>query len=76
MVPDTDIKKKLGEETCKRENYSLSAGMREKMEKKHAPIIRGELEAFEKAWELLEEGDILLFLYTNFSYIQQFFNGI
>ena len=39
-------------------------------------IIPDEMDAFLKAWELSEPGDLLLFFYTDFSYVEQFFTRI
>ncbi|RFU70973.1 cyanophycin synthetase [Peribacillus saganii] len=36
-------------------------------------IIRDELKAFQFAWEKSQPGDLLLFLYTDFNYVTQFF---
>lgn len=57
-------------------NIIRNVALKEKMEAKHTPIIRDELEAFKKAWELSEEGDLLLFLYTDFAYVKEFFSTI
>jgi cyanophycin synthetase len=57
-------------------NIIRSVALKEKMEAKHAPIVRDELEAFKKAWEMSQEGDLLLFFYTDFNYVQAFFQSI
>lgn len=41
-----------------------------------AVIIPNEMDAFLKAWESSEPGDLLLFFYTDFSYVEQFFTTI
>lgn len=41
-----------------------------------AVIVPNEMDAFLKAWELSQPGDLLLFFYTDFNYVERFFETI
>lgn len=54
-------------------NLIQAAAIGRNMRKEHALIVLNELDAFKKAWELSRPGDLLLFFYTDFEYVTEFF---
>ncbi|MDQ0217338.1 cyanophycin synthetase [Peribacillus cavernae] len=54
-------------------NIIQAACLEKDMIKQQAVVVLNELDAFKKAWELSEPGDMLLFFYTDFDYVNEFF---
>ena len=54
------------------EKTALDSGMK----KNQVTIVPNELDAFFKAWETSQPGDLLLFFYTDFTYVEAFFKEL
>ncbi|PLR83945.1 MULTISPECIES: cyanophycin synthetase [Bacillus] len=57
-------------------NIIQATALREGVSLDQTCIVRDELEAFYRAWDMSKRGDILLFLYENFSSIAKFFQNV
>ncbi|RFU60075.1 cyanophycin synthetase [Bacillus sp. V59.32b] len=54
-------------------NLIRAAAMERNLSEEQAIVVLNELDAFKRAWELSKPGDLLLFFYTDFGYVNQFF---
>ncbi|CAH0205270.1 Cyanophycin synthetase [Peribacillus sp. Bi96] len=52
------------------------AAIEEGLHKDRTCLVLNELDAFVKAWETSQPGDLLLFFYTDFGYVERFFEKV
>ncbi|MFD6210855.1 cyanophycin synthetase [Peribacillus sp. NPDC060253] len=52
------------------------AAIEEGLHKDRTCLVLNELDAFVKAWEISQPGDLLLFFYTDFGYVERFFEKV
>ncbi|MFD4928232.1 cyanophycin synthetase [Peribacillus butanolivorans] len=70
---DDDLRGRVPLEVAK---LLREAAIEEGLHKDKTYIVPNELDAFVKAWEVSQPGDLLLFFYTDFDYVDQFFETV